>query len=100
MADTNMQEQIVALEKRAAAAEATLSKLSKTNTGADNSAVLGRLVELQKLIGEDKIEAETVRAQRDELQKENEELKTDVTKLNYRIKHLLRTIEELEATKA
>lgn len=94
-----MQEQVVALEKRADAAEVALSKLNQNSAASDNAAVLSRLIELQKLIAEDKVEAETTRAQRDELKKENEELKADVAKLNYRIKHLLRAIEELDSQK-
>jgi chromosome segregation ATPase len=94
-----LQEQIDALEKRAAALEAKLSQGSSRG-GSSDAATLPKLEQLRKLIEEDRLEAETVRAQKDALEEENQKLRADVEKLNYRVKHLLRTIDELEGKKA
>lgn len=101
-----LQEQITALEKRATQAEAILkgvtsgkkdSKPPSASTGAvDDKITISKLQQLQKLIEEDKAEADAVRAQRDELKDENEKLRSSVSKAEYRIQHLLRTIEALE----
>mmetsp|Transcript_28081 Transcript_28081/g.36798 ORF Transcript_28081/g.36798 Transcript_28081/m.36798 type:complete len:111 (+) Transcript_28081:71-403(+) len=41
---------------------------------------------------------EKVKEQRDQALAENAELKKDIEKLNYRIKHLIRSLEEAEAS--
>ena len=100
----SLEAKIVALEKRATEAEALLKKASAAATapaagGADNKAVIAKLQQLEKLISEDKAEADAVRAKRDELKEENEKLRALVAKGEYRIEHLLKTIEELEKKK-
>lgn len=90
-----LQEQVTALEKRADILEGKLGKGAAAAGGAD-AATLPRLEQLRKLIEEDRVEAETIRAQKNELEEENEKLKKEVEKLNYRIKHLNRTIDEME----
>ncbi len=85
-------QQVTELEKRAAALEA---KLGGSSAGsASDAAVLARLVQIQNAVIEDQKEAELVRAERDALKSENEELKGKVDRLNYRIMHLLRALDE------
>lgn len=88
------------LELRAAALEKTLAGLKKQVTSSGpgaNDALQARLQELLKLMLEDREECEAIRAQRDALREENERLKQQVAKGEYRAKHLLRTINEIEA---
>lgn len=103
-------EQVAALEKRATIAEAQLKKaqetLSKGSTTApaaaapsSDAATLARLQQLQKLIVEDRQEAEAVRAQRDELLAENAKLREQVGKLNYRVDHLLKEFDKVDPMK-
>lgn len=105
-----MSDTITTLEARATAAEAQLKKLNETVTAlqkgagstasaagsTDNAATVTKLKALQSVLLEDQKEAETVRAHRDELKEENEKLRLQLEKAEYRIKHLLRTIAELE----
>ena len=103
-------EQVAAIEKRATIAEAqlkkvneTLGKIQKEGTGApaasNDKETLQRLQELQKLIFADRKEAETVRAQRDELESENAKLKEEVNKLKYRVDHVLKEFEKVDPMK-
>lgn len=69
-----------------------------TYSNAESSASLvNRLSTLRKLMLEDREECEEIRAQRDELREENSRLRQQVEKHEYRIKHLLRTINEIES---
>ncbi|CBH16129.1 uncharacterized protein TEOVI_000742200 [Trypanosoma equiperdum] len=91
-------EAVADLERRAAAAETAIGELSlrlQTMGSSVGAGIEPRLRELLKLMHEDRAEFEAVRAQRDELKEENERLKIQVAKHEYRIKHLLRTIEEI-----
>ncbi|ORC90404.1 uncharacterized protein TM35_000082020 [Trypanosoma theileri] len=102
-------EQVAELEKRAAAAELAIAELkaklqeeSLKNAAAgnnNNAALESKLRQLLDLMREDRQECEAIRAQRDELKEENERLRTQVSKHEYRIKHLLRTINEIESAK-
>lgn len=87
------------LEHRAAAMEKTLADLKQQvgGHGGDSTALQARLQELLKLMLEDRDECEAIRAQRDSLKEENERLKQQVAKGEYRVKHLLRTIDEIES---
>jgi peptidoglycan hydrolase CwlO-like protein len=90
---------IKALEARAAKAERDLVELQKVvgeSASQRDAAIASRLQELLKLIDADKNEAEEIRAQRDELKEENEKLRGQISKLNYRVTHLLRTLDSLE----
>lgn len=91
--------QVAQLEKRANGAEKQLQALKAKLDGgaaAGNGELEARLRELLKLMYEDREECETIRAQRDELREENARLRAQVAKGEYRIKHLLRTIDEIE----
>lgn len=89
--------QVAQLEKRAASAEKQLQALkAKLEGGAGSDNLEARLRELLKLMLEDREECETIRAQRDELKEENARLRAQVLKGEYRAKHLLRTIAEIE----
>jgi FtsZ-binding cell division protein ZapB len=89
---------VTALEARATAAEVALKELQAKAASSD-AAVTLRLKELLVLMQDDRKEAEEVRAHRDELKEENEKLRAQVGKGEYRIQHLLRTINDLEAVK-
>ncbi|EAN95287.1 hypothetical protein C3747_33g1455c [Trypanosoma cruzi] len=97
--------QVEELERRASAAEVAIEELKKSmqarpQSGAENNAALElRLRELLKLMEEDRLECEVIRVQRDELKEENERLRAQVMKHEYRIKHLLQTINEIESGK-
>ncbi|KAK7200551.1 hypothetical protein NESM_000110800 [Novymonas esmeraldas] len=93
--------QVAQLEKRAGSAEKQLQALKAQLDGGASAADSGanleaRLRELLKLMQEDRDECETIRAQRDEFKEENARLRAQVLKGEYRIKHLLRTIDEIE----
>lgn len=94
--------QVAQLEKRATSAEKQLQALKAKLEGGAGGAAAGntdleaRLRELLLLMYEDREECETIRAQRDELREENARLRAQVAKGEYRIKHLLRTIDEIE----
>lgn len=88
---------VAALEVRATAAEKNIEELKASASSVSNAEVTLRLKELLALMEEDRKEAEEVRAHRDELKAENEKLRNQAGKLNYRIKHLLKTINELES---
>lgn len=97
-----MEEQVSQLEKRAATAEKTIAAMQKQLAGgaasaASNDGLEQRLRTLLKLMEEDRDECEAIRAQRDELKAENERLRALASKHEYRCKHLLRTIDEIEA---
>ncbi|GET93565.1 hypothetical protein, conserved [Leishmania tarentolae] len=99
------QAQVAELEKRAASAEKQLQALrmkleGNTTAAAGGDKLEARLRELLKLMCEDRDECETIRAQRDELMEENARLRAQVKKGEYRIKHLLRTIAEIEGAGA
>ena len=85
-------EKVAALEARAAKLEATAPCGGTVNS----PGLILKLEELMKVIDEDRKEAEAIRAQRDELQTENENLKSQVDKLNYRCRHLIRALEAAE----
>ncbi|CUG90935.1 Hypothetical protein, putative [Bodo saltans] len=87
---------VAALEIRATTAEAQLKELQSKATSSD-AAVALRLKELLELMQEDRKEAEEIRATRDELKEENGKLRAQVGKLEYRVLHLLRTINDIEA---
>jgi FtsZ-binding cell division protein ZapB len=92
------------LEKRATIAEKKLAAAPAAPAVAPaaapaSAATEARLRELRALIVEDQREAQAAAAQRDELKAENGKLKTEVEQLHYRVKHLLRTVEALEAKK-
>ncbi|CAJ1038446.1 hypothetical protein Q4I30_008224 [Leishmania utingensis] len=94
--------QVAQLEMRATGAEKQLQALrvkleDGACAGASSANLAARLRELLKLLYEDRDECETIRAQRDELKEENARLRAQVLKGEYRIKHLLRTIDEIEA---
>ncbi|AYU83845.1 conserved hypothetical protein [Leishmania infantum JPCM5] len=100
-AEQHTEAQVSELEKRATSAEKQLQALRvKLEDGAGAAAsgakLEARLRELLKLMCEDRDECEMIRAQRDELMEENARLRAQVMKGEYRIKHLLRTIEEIE----
>lgn len=90
---------ITALEARATAAEAQLKELQSKAASSD-AAVSVRLNELLALMQEDRKDAEEIRGQRDEYKEENGKLRAQVGKLEYRVKHLLRTINDIEAAAA
>ncbi|KAG8348369.1 hypothetical protein ERJ75_000035500 [Trypanosoma vivax] len=95
--------QVANLEERAAAAETALAELktqlsiAQSALGDCDAGLQSRLQQLLVLLQEDRKECETIRAQRDELREENDRLKVLVAKHEYRIKHLMRTINELES---
>ncbi|KPI89005.1 hypothetical protein ABL78_1889 [Leptomonas seymouri] len=98
---TATEAQVAQLEKRATSAEKQLQALKMRLEGgagaaAGNADLEARLRELLQLLYEDREECETIRAQRDELKEENARLRAQVAKGEYRIKHLLRTIDEIE----
>ncbi|KAG5490622.1 hypothetical protein JKF63_00743 [Porcisia hertigi] len=93
--------QVAELEKRATSAEQQLCALKEQLEGGASSAASranleARLRELLQRMYEDREECETIRAQRDELKEENTRLQTDVRKCEYRIAHLMRTIDGIE----
>ncbi|KAG5465050.1 hypothetical protein LSCM4_00502 [Leishmania orientalis] len=99
--EQQMEAQVAQLEKRATNAERQLQALKgKVGEGAGAASSSGqleaRLRELLKLMCEDRDECEAIRAQCDELKEENARLRAQVLKGEYRIKHLLRTIDEIE----
>ncbi|KAG5464316.1 hypothetical protein LSCM1_00498 [Leishmania martiniquensis] len=99
--EQQMEAQVAQLEKRATNAEKELQALSGkldkgTGAAASTDHLDTRLRELLKLMLEDRDECEAIRAQRDELKEENARLRAQVLKSEYRIKHLLRTIGEIE----
>jgi small-conductance mechanosensitive channel len=87
---------VAALEIRATTAENQLKELQSKAASSD-AAVSLRLKELLALMQEDRKEAEEIRATRDELKEENSKLRAQVGKLEYRVVHLLRTINDIEA---
>lgn len=89
-------ENVHSLEARATEAEKNIANLKKQLESGPGAHVEDRLRELLKLMTEDRDECEVIRAQRDDLQQENERLRTQISKHEYRIKHLLRTIDEIE----
>ncbi|RNF19957.1 uncharacterized protein Tco025E_03948 [Trypanosoma conorhini] len=95
--------QVEELEKRATAAELAIEELKQglnaqpLGCGGSDAGLESRLRELLKLMEEDRMECEVIRAKRDELKEENERLRAQVQKHEYRIKHLLRTINEIES---
>lgn len=91
-------EQVAALEKRADALEAKVDSGASASPSND-AQTLKRLGEIKRAILADRNDAERVVAERDSLKDENEALKGQVDKLNYRIMHLMRTIEQLEGAK-
>ncbi|RNF12892.1 hypothetical protein TraAM80_00050 [Trypanosoma rangeli] len=97
--------QVEELERRATAAELAIEELKKSmhaqplGNGDNNAGLESRLRELLKLMEEDRLECEVIRAKRDELKEENERLRSQVLKHEYRIKHLLRTINDIETGK-
>lgn len=94
--NTMLAQQVSELEKRASALEA---KLGGGSSGASDAATLARLNEIKAAILQDRAQAELVVAERDELKKENEELKEKVARLNYRVMHLLRALDEKDGAK-
>lgn len=66
------------------------------NNNTDVANLQQRLKTLHTLLLQDRDEVEEIRAQRDEFREENERLRQLVAKHEYRIKHLLRSIEEIE----
>ncbi|CAD2213037.1 hypothetical protein AGDE_02657 [Angomonas deanei] len=98
MAD--QEKQIQQLEQRATTAEKQIEQLTKQLSGGKPGGNMEpRLRELLKLMEEDRVECESIRSQRNELKEENERLRKQVGKQDYRIQHLLKTIAELEAKK-
>jgi chromosome segregation ATPase len=100
-AEQTTEAEVAQLEKRATSAEKQLQALkakleSGVGAAAGNADLEARLRELLQLMYEDREECETIRAQRDELREENARLRAQVAKGEYRIKHLLRTIDEIE----
>ncbi len=94
----NLEARIIELEKRAKAAEEKLAAASGSSStgGSDDAATLKRLNEIRAAIVQDQVDAQTVVARKNELEEENAKLKDEIGKLNYRIKHLLRTVESLD----
>ncbi|KEG10565.1 hypothetical protein DQ04_03561030 [Trypanosoma grayi] len=95
-------DQIVELEKRASAAEHAIATMkqqlkAQSATGNGDAALESRLRQLLVVMREDQQECEAIRAQRDDLKEENERLRAQVARHEYRIKHLLRTINELDS---
>lgn len=89
-----LNEQIDLLEKRATKAEAALEALEGGKVRSGDDHVRERLLSLQKLIEEDRKEAQEVDAQRTALLEENDLLKGKVTRLEYRVQILLRSLKE------
>lgn len=95
-------ERVTALEGIAEDVEKNLSTLRSlvaapsSNTTEGKDELVRKLRQLLGLLKEDAVECEAIRAQRDELAKENERLRVQGKKYEYRIMHLLRTIEEIE----
>jgi FtsZ-binding cell division protein ZapB len=94
-------EQVAALEKRADALESRVGTAGTTSSSGapGNEATLARLQEIKAAIEADRAEASAIKAERDALQDDNQALRKQVDKLNYRVKFLLRTIDELEGAK-
>ena len=90
-----LEARIVQLEKRAKIAEDKLAAGAGAGAGGSSSdaSTLKRLNEIRAAIVQDQVEAQTVVARKNELEEENAKLKDEISKLNYRIKHLVRTLE-------
>ena len=88
-----LEARIKQLEGRAKAAEDKLTKGAAGNDSASSEVTLKRLNEIRAAIVQDQVEAQTVVARKNELEEENAKLKDEISKLNYRIKHLVRNLE-------
>ena len=88
-----LEARIKQLEGRAKAAEDKLAKGAAGNDSASSEVTLKRLNEIRAAIVQDQVEAQTVVARKNELEEENAKLKDEISKLNYRIKHLVRNLE-------
>lgn len=73
-----------------------MAALKGSSKSVPETVTVDRLKELLALLQQDREECESIRAQRDDLKEENDRLRTQLEKRDYRIKHLLRTIDELE----
>ena len=94
MSSESLEARIAQLEKRAKTAEEQLAKGGNNNNSASNdAAVLQRLNEIRAAVVQDQVEAQTAVAKKNELEDENAKLKEDISKLNYRIKFLLQSLE-------
>lgn len=95
---SGLENKVSSLETTACQLEKTLAALkAQSSGGEDRTALAAKLKELMNLLLEDRNECESIRAQRDDLKEENDRLRVQLSKQEYRVKHLLRTIEEIEA---
>lgn len=98
MSTESLEARIIDLEKRAKIAEDELAKNKNKGAAggaaADNNAeVLKRLNEIRAAVVQDQVEAQTAVTRKNELEEENGKLKEEISKLNYRIKFLLQSLE-------
>merc|ERR1712032_827794 len=89
---TEAEQQIVELKKRVSALESGGSYEAKKE-------ILENLREIRFELGAEKAQAENIRRERDQLAEKNKALSKANAKLEYRVKFLLRTIEEIEGKK-
>ncbi len=76
-----------------AVASGSTNGAAAATSSSNDEALRAKLTQLFTIMDEERKEAEAIRANRDELQQENEQLKETIAKLNYRIKHLTRSLE-------
>lgn len=103
-----LEQRVKSLEETATTLEKALAQLesvAQTNPAGGSlpqgqqmgdGQLVHKLRTLLDLLQQDREECEAIRAQRDDLTQENERLRTQVKKHEYRIMHLLRTIDEIE----
>ena len=96
---TTLDAKVTALEKRATAAESKLAAAAPAAGAGGDAELLRRLTGLREEILADQRAAEAVVARKTELEAENEKLKEEVGKLNYRIQHLLDALKATDAKK-
>lgn len=92
MSATDLEKRVAELEKRAKAAEGKLS--SAGGAGESSADTLKRLNEVRDAVLADQREAQTVAAQKSDLEKEFAKLQEENHKLKYQILHLKRSLDE------
>lgn len=76
-----------------------VKELESQNSSEFKRDILQKLQELKKTMEEEKKQADAIIAQKNEELKRMKELETENAKLKYRIKHLVRALDELEEKK-
>lgn len=100
--NTAAENKLAALEKRIASLELSGSTTSASNEAVEAAVrqyqiqVLARLKEIRDAMKEEGGDVTIVRKERDAAVEENKQLKKEVERLQYRVKHLVKSLEEEE----